>query len=170
MVLKRRRTKKDDSGSIMMTAHANSTQMLSYWRFVPSILCARADLEASVFSCFLSQSHSKTKVRMRTQQRWLTFGIWISCLCKEVRSQASPTPSLYASLSPSPFLPSVNGTFTWPKGATTGIFTEGITMNISWTTDFPGINLWLIVNQTWDRPTPLVSMSQGRMNEGNTSY
>ncbi|THV65973.1 hypothetical protein D6D27_10323 [Aureobasidium pullulans] len=53
--------------------------------------------------------------------------------------------------------PSNSGNFTWPRGATTGTFTEGSTMNISWTTGFTNVNLWLIIDQSWGSPVSLVS-------------
>lgn len=52
---------------------------------------------------------------------------WISAQCQ----------TLYSDLSPEPFYPSDSGNFTWPRGASTGTFTEGSSMNIPWTTDFP---------------------------------
>lgn len=63
------------------------------------------------------------------------------------------TPSPFARLSPEPFFVSESGKFTWPAGESTGTFSEGAKMNISWETTYPAINLWLITNQSWAQPS-----------------
>lgn len=73
---------------------------------------------------------------------------WLHSQCQAIKP--------YSALSTTPFYPSDSGNFTWPKGESTGIFAEGSVMNISWTTDFPNVNLWLIVNQSWTSPISLV--------------
>ncbi|KEQ91089.1 hypothetical protein AUEXF2481DRAFT_33408 [Aureobasidium subglaciale EXF-2481] len=80
--------------------------------------------------------------------------IWLCSLYDQAKCS---TVAPYSSLPPDPVYPSNSGTFTWPRGASTGTFTEGSTMNISWTTDFPNVNLWLIIDKAWAAPVSLVS-------------
>ena len=72
------------------------------------------------------------------------------------RTVRGQTPSPYASLAPTPFINKTDGTFIWPQGEGASAFTEGSLMNISWTTSYPSVNLWLIVNQSWDSPISIV--------------
>lgn len=66
------------------------------------------------------------------------------------------TPKPYERLPSEPLFPSDTGEFTWPAGDSTGSFTEGAEMNISWTTTYPAINLWLIINQSWAQPSSII--------------
>ncbi|KAI4721958.1 hypothetical protein E4T48_01834 [Aureobasidium sp. EXF-10727] len=84
----------------------------------------------------------------------LLFTFWLCSLWTQARCMdVAP----YSALSPDPVYPSTSGNFTWPRGATTGLFTEGSTMIISWTTQYSNVNLWLIINQSWASPISLVS-------------
>ena len=59
------------------------------------------------------------------------------------------THSLYSPLKPT-VIPNPKGEFLTPMATGTNIFTEGSTMNVSWTSTFERVNLWLIVNGQYD--------------------
>lgn len=80
----------------------------------------------------------------------------ILLVASQLQRALSQTPSPYADLPATPLINTTVGSFLWPAGET-GIFTEGSLMNVSWTTLNPSINIYLLVNQSWDTPIALVS-------------
>jgi hypothetical protein len=76
-----------------------------------------------------------------------------SFLYTAVLSQDTPGRT---ALSPNPFMPSDDGQFDWQEGIATSTLKEGSDMNITWSTSFPSVNLFLIANASWDAPIRIV--------------
>lgn len=85
---------------------------------------------------------------------------WTALYCLLITTVISQTPAPYSYLSPDPLYGSDNGSFSWPSGSSTYLFTEGSQSNVSWTTNFPSVNLWLIVNTSWNLPITIACKSQ----------
>jgi hypothetical protein len=79
--------------------------------------------------------------------------IWAALAIRLAQCQyGSTTVSAYTSESAVPLYYSTDGTFQWPAGSGAADFSEGALMNISWTTQWEAVNLWLIINEQWDEP------------------
>lgn len=98
--------------------------------------------------------------------RYLSLVVAILLCMQNAQGQFGPytnTHSLYSPLNPTA-LPNPKGEFLTPMATGTNIFTEGSIMNVSWTTTFDSVDLWLIVNGDYyfggpyDGPVSLASM------------
>jgi hypothetical protein len=89
-----------------------------------------------------------------------------SCLLTSVLSQDTPG---RPALSPNPFMPSDDGKFDWQEGIGTSTLQEGSKMNITWSTSFPSVNLFLIANASWDTPIRIVGTSNVVNQQGQPS-
>jgi hypothetical protein len=103
-------------------------------------------------------------VAMLTPRCKCVLFVWAltSCLFTAVLSQDTPGRT---ALSPNPFMPSDDGQFDWQEGIATSTLKEGSEMNITWSTSFPFVNLFLIANASWDAPIRIVGTSRIFLNE-----
>jgi hypothetical protein len=104
---------------------------------------------------FASKASGTTMILPRC--RCVLF-VWAltSCLFTAALSQDT---SGRTALSPNPFMPSDDGQFDWQEGIGTSTLKEGSEMNITWSTSFPSVNLFLIANASWDVPIRIVGTS-----------
>jgi len=76
----------------------------------------------------------------------LFLGGFLLTFCCSVVAQTTtysvlPAPSSYA-----------DGNFTNPDTANTQVFSQGSSMNVSWTTDYTNVNLYLIFGGNYNTP------------------
>ena len=84
--------------------------------------------------------------------RFFVWGIMHISLAKCQSSSRKPD----GNLSPNPIYESNEGFFYWPAGSGAGAFTDGALMNVSWTANYPTVNLWLIIDLQWNYPVSIV--------------